>query len=142
MQDPKQVVLRFNHEVIEQGNLTAFHELMAEDFVNHSAPPGAPQGREGMWNTFDKVLRPAISEMKVSIEDQLVEGDKVTTRKTITGRLTGTLLGVEPTNRPICIEVIDIVRISGGRYVEHWGVNTLPAVLAQLRADEVNAARA
>jgi hypothetical protein len=34
----------------------------------------------------------------------------------------------------VAIEVIDIVRLAGGRYVEHWGVNTLPAVLASLRA--------
>jgi len=33
----------------------------------------------------------------------------------------------------VSISVIDIVRIEDGRYAEHWGVNTLPAVLAQLR---------
>lgn len=142
MQDPKQVVLRFNREVIEQGNHSAFRELVAEDFVNHSAPAGIPQGPEGMWNTFDKVLRPAISGLKVIIEDQLIEGSKVTTRKTICGTLTGMLLGVAPTNRPISIDVIDIVRISNGRYVEHWGVNTLPAVIAQLQAEEANTGRA
>jgi predicted SnoaL-like aldol condensation-catalyzing enzyme len=34
----------------------------------------------------------------------------------------------------VAIDVIDIVRLKEGRYVEHWGVNTLPSVLAQLRA--------
>jgi hypothetical protein len=40
----KAVVARFNKEVIEQGNETTFRELMAPDFVNRSAPPGAPTG--------------------------------------------------------------------------------------------------
>ncbi|MBT9386151.1 ester cyclase [Pseudooceanicola sp. CBS1P-1] len=134
MQDPRSVVRRFNREVIEQGNPAAFRTLMAEDFVNHSAPPGAPQGPEGMWHTFEHVLRPAISGLTVTIEDQLVEGDKVTTRKTIAGTLSGPLMGVAATNGPIRIDVIDIVRVRDGRYAEHWGLNSLPAVLAQLRA--------
>lgn len=137
MEDPGQVVRRFNSEVIEQGSRSAFCALMADDFINHSAPPGAPRGPEGMWATFETVLRPAISGLTVTIEDQIVGGDKVTTRKVITGTLTGPLLGCRATNGPIRIDVIDIVRVCGGRYAEHWGINTLPAVLAQLRAAEL-----
>ena len=86
-----------------------------------------------MWNTFATVLRPALEGLAVVIHDQIAEGDKVTTRKTISGRHTGTLLGVEATGKPVAIEVIDIVRVRDGRYVEHWGINTLSSVLAQLR---------
>ncbi len=43
-------------------------------------------------------------------------------------------MGIAATGRRVAIEVIDIVRVTDGRYVEHLGVNTLPAVLAQLRA--------
>ncbi|WP_138468319.1 ester cyclase [Poseidonocella sp. HB161398] len=128
--DPKDVVQRFNREVIEGGSRAAFLALMAEDFVNHSAPPGAPSGAEGMWATFETVLRPAISGLRVEIAEQIAEGDKVTTRKAITGTLTGPLLGVPADGRPIRIEVIDIVRVARGRYAEHWGINTLAAVLA------------
>lgn len=133
MHDAKWVVRRFNEEVIAAGDRAAFEALMAPDFVNRSAPPGAPNDGESMWNTFDTVLRPALEGLTVSIHDQIAEGDKVTTRKTISGRHTGALLGVEPTGKLITIEVIDIVRVRDGRYVEHWGINTLSSVLAQLR---------
>ncbi|PKR87852.1 ester cyclase [Pleomorphomonas diazotrophica] len=132
--DIKSVVRRFNVEVIQNGNALAFQALMAPDFVNHAAPPGRPNGPESMWATFETVLRPAISELTVTIHDQIAEGDKVTTRKTICGRHTGDLLGVAATGRDISIDVIDIVRVEGGRYREHWGLNTLQAVLASLRA--------
>nr|WP_277926055.1 ester cyclase [Sphingomonas sp. JXJ CY 53] len=132
MHDPKNVVRRFNEEVIAAGDRAAFDELMAPDFVNRSAAPGAPNGGESMWDTFQNVLRPALAELSVTIHDQIAEGDKVTTRKTITGRHTGTLAGVEATGKDVAIDVIDIVRVEGGRYVEHWGTNTLPSVLAQL----------
>lgn len=130
---PKEVVLRFNDKVIEKGDVAAFRALMADDFINHSAPAGIPKGREGMWNTFENVLRPAISDLRVIVEDQVAEGDKVTTRKAITGVLTGSLLGKAPTDTPVRIEVIDIVRVRDGKYSEHWGMNNLQAVLAGLK---------
>ncbi|MGA3124998.1 MAG: ester cyclase [Polyangiaceae bacterium] len=130
----KAVVARFNKEVIERGDEAAFRELMAPDFVNRSAPPGMPNGPEGMIHTFNKILRPALPDLTVEIHDQVAEGDKVTTRKTIRGTHRGELLGVPATNKPVAIDVIDIVRVKDGRYVEHWGVNTLASVLAQLKA--------
>lgn len=131
--DCKEVVRRFNNEVIQNGNEFEFRALMAPHFVNHAAPPGAPNGPESMWNTFQNVLRSALSNLTVAIHDQIAEGDKVTTRKTISGVHTGTLLGIPATGREVSISVIDIVRLEDGKYVEHWGVNTLPIVMAELR---------
>lgn len=128
----KEVVRRFNHEVIEQGNAASFQELMAEDFINHAAPAGADNGPAGMWNTFTKVLRPAFPDLKVIIYEQVAEGELVTTRKAITGTHTGPLLGLAPTGKSVTIDVLDLVRVRGGQYVEHWGLNTLPAVMRQL----------
>jgi predicted ester cyclase len=133
MDDAKTVVRRFNEEVIVGGDRAVFDALMSADFVNRTAPPGAPHGGESMWNTFDTILRPALEGLAVTIHDQIAEGEKVTTRKTIAGKHTGTLLGVEATGKQVAIEVIDIVRVRDGRYVEHWGINNLPSALVQLR---------
>jgi predicted ester cyclase len=130
--DNKEVVRRFNIEVIQNGNEAAFRALISPDFVNHAAPQGMPNGPDSMWHTFQNVLRPALSNLVVTIHDQIAEGDKVTTRKTIRGVLTGTLLGVPATGRDVAISVIDIVRVHDGRYAEHWGLNTLTNVLASL----------
>lgn len=136
IEDAKAVVRRFNEDVIERGDRASFDALMAADFVNRSAPPGAQADGESMWNTFAHILRPAIAGLTVTIHDQIAEGNTVTTRKSISGTHDGPLLGVEATGKPICIDVIDIVRVENGRYAEHWGVNTLPTVLAGLRRDE------
>jgi predicted ester cyclase len=71
--------------------------------------------------------------LTVEIHDQIAEGDKVTTRKTITGTHTGPLMGIAPTNKLIRIEVIDIVKLRNGKYLEHWGLNTLQTVVADLK---------
>ncbi|CAO3408570.1 ester cyclase [Azospirillum largimobile] len=130
--DNKELVRRFNIEVIQNGNEAAFNAMMAPDFINHVAPQGMPNGPESMWNTFQNILRPALSGLRVIIYDQIAEGDKVTTRKTISGVHTGTLAGIPATGRDVAIDVIDIVRVQDGKYAEHWSVNTLSNVLAAL----------
>jgi predicted ester cyclase len=134
MRANKAAVVRFNKDVIERGDEAAFRELMAPDFVNRTAAPGIPAGPEGLRITFERVIRPALPDLTVEIHDQVAEGDKVTTRKTFRGTHRGELLGIPATGRSVAIDVIDVVRLRDGQYVEHWGINTLPSVLAMLRA--------
>jgi predicted SnoaL-like aldol condensation-catalyzing enzyme len=129
----KAVVRRFNQEVIEGGRAEAFLALVAPGFVNRTAPPWLPPGPEGMLQMFEEVLRPALPDLRVEIHAQVAEGDLVATRKTLAGTHRGPLLGIAPTGREVRIDVIDFVRLDGGRYAEHWGLNTLPQVLAALR---------
>lgn len=129
----KQIVRRFNQQVIVAGDRVAFDQLVSPGFINHSAPPGAPNDKESLWQTFALMLRPAISSVQVVIDDQLAEGNKVTSRKRISGLHSGTLLSVPATHSRIEIAVIDIVEIIDGQYAAHWGMNNLAAVVAQLK---------
>lgn len=131
----KAIVRRFNQEVIENCNRHEFEMLVAQDFINHSAASGQDKGREGLWHTFHNVLHPGLSGLQVEVLDQVAEDDKVTTRKRIIGCHSGVLLGISATGRAVSIDVIDIVRIRNGQYVEHWGLNSLPSLLAALRSD-------
>jgi predicted ester cyclase len=128
----KEIVRRFNKEVIEQGNLDTFKQLMHNDFINRSGSASANDAN-GMWNTFSAILRPAFPDLTVDIYDQVAEGDKVVTRKAILGTHKGNLFDIPPTGQKIRIDVIDIVRIKDGKYIEHWGINTLQAVLSELK---------
>jgi predicted SnoaL-like aldol condensation-catalyzing enzyme len=132
----KAAVRRFNREVIERGDEAAFQALMAPDFVNRTAVVGISPGPDGMRFTFNQLLRPAFPDLTVEIHDQIAEGDRVVTRKTIHGTHRGEIMGIAPTGRTVAISVIDIVRLRDGQYVEHWGVNTLSSVIAQLRITE------
>ncbi|MES2266787.1 MAG: ester cyclase [Bacteroidota bacterium] len=132
IENNKAAVRRFNKEVIEQGNVDSFNALMDDRFVNRSAPAGMDNGPQGMIWFFNEILRPAMPDIKVIIHDQVAEGDMVTTRKTISGTQTGQLLGAPASGRVISIKIIDIVRIKGGKYAEHWGITTLPELLATL----------
>lgn len=41
-------------------------------------------------------------------------------------------MGILPTQNFIEIDVIDIERLRNGKYLEHWGINTLQQVIAKL----------
>lgn len=117
----KQVVARFNKEFIEQGNLHAFEEIIAADFVNRSAATlNIPAGREGIKDYVIHVLHKALTNIKVEIYDQIAEGDTVVTRKSISGIQVGAFMNNPATNERITMYLIDIVRLKDGKYVEHW----------------------
>ena len=128
----KQLVIRFNTEYIEQGNRKSFEELVAEDVVNHSAPPGSSKGPDGMIHFLQNVLRTGFPDLSVEILDQVAEGDLVTTRKAIHATHSGDFMGIPPTGKKVIINVIDMIRLRQGKYVEHWGMSNLSDVIAQL----------
>jgi predicted ester cyclase len=130
----KAIVTRFNREIIEQGNESSFKELVAGNVINHVAPPGAPNGPESMSYFLLHILRNGFSDIKVDILDQVAEGDRVTTRKAIHALHTGDFMGVAATNKRVKINVIDIIRLEGGKYAEHWGISNIPEIIAELSA--------
>ena len=130
---PKDVVRRFVDEYQTAADERAFDELLHPDVVDHSRPPGIAPGSEGVRQQFD-ALRAAFPDLRATILDQIAEGDKVVTRKVFTGTHGGAFQGVEPTGREVQIHVIDIVRVAGGRIVEHWSCVDRLGLLAQLGA--------
>jgi predicted SnoaL-like aldol condensation-catalyzing enzyme len=117
----KSIVTRFNKAFIEQGDVAAFEELVAADFVNRSAATlHIPADREGIKDYILDVLHKALVDIKVEIFDQIAEGDTVVTRKAISGIQIGEFLGRPATNERIVMHAIDIVTLRDGQYVEHW----------------------
>lgn len=128
----KEIVLRFNREVIEQGNIQSFHELVSPGVVNHSAPAGAPNGPGSMLFFLMEVLRVGFPDVRVDILDQVAEDNKVTTRKTLYGTHKGMFLGVPASNKKVAIQVIDIIRLEEGKYVEHWAISNIPEIMREI----------
>ena len=128
----KAVFRQIVEEIFNQGNISLFDELVAPDFIEHEElPPGIPVGREGAKVLFTQ-LRSAFPDFKAEIEDLIAEGDRVVVRMKWTGTHEGEFMGIPPTGRSISIEVIDIVRFEGGKFVEHWGIMDNMGMMQQL----------
>ena len=127
----KTLVRRFVDEVQSGGNIDTIDELCSPEFVNHSAPPGVPSNCEGL-KQLTAMFRQAFPDSYFTVEDMIAEGDKVATRKTFHGTHEGEFMGIPPTGRPVSIGLIDIVRIAGGRVVEHWSIGDNLGMMQQL----------
>jgi steroid delta-isomerase-like uncharacterized protein len=130
-EENKAIVRRFVDEVQSEGNIDTIDELCSPEFVNHSAPPGAPSNREGV-KQVTAMFRQAFPDSNFTVEDMVAEGNKVATRKTFHGTHQGEFLGIPPTGQRVSIELIDIVRIAGGKVVEHWSMGDNLRMMQQL----------
>jgi steroid delta-isomerase-like uncharacterized protein len=128
----KALVRQLVEKVINQGNIKLVDELLRPDFVEHEElPPGIPPGREAPKVLFT-VLRSAFPDLKATIEHLIAEGDEVVFHMTWTGTHQGEFMGIPPTGKSISINVIDILGIAEGKFVEHWGVMDSMAMMQQL----------
>lgn len=66
------------------------------------------------------------------VDEVVVEGDRAAVATTIEGTHTGELLGMAPTGRRVSVTGIDLVRVAGGRIVEHRGLTDTVGLLRQL----------
>ena len=130
----KSLFRQFIDEVFNQGNMSAVDELVAPDFIEHEElPPGIPTDREGV-KQLTLMLRSAFPDFKATIDDMLAEGDKVVVRMTWRGTHRGEFMGIPATGKSVSIGVIDIVRFSEDKFVEHWGLMDNASMMQQLGA--------
>ena len=115
----KELSLRVNNEVWNEGKINLIDELVSADFVNHSAPPGLPTDREG-FKQFVGMYRAAFPDVQITIEDILAEGDRVMTRWSATGTHQGELMGIPASGKHVTVTGMSENRISGGKIVEQW----------------------
>jgi len=130
-EDNKALIRRFVDEVQSGGNIDLVDEICSPEFVNHSAPPGIPADREGI-KIITAMFRRAFPDSYFTVEDMVAEGDKVATRKTFHGTHGGEFMGIPPSGRSVSMGLIDIVRISDGRVVEHWSMGDTLGMMQQL----------
>jgi predicted ester cyclase len=86
-----------------------------------------------MKETFEAALG-MFSEFKHVVEDQVMEGEKVATRITGSGKHVGPFLGIPPTHKMVTMSGIAIHRVVGGKLVEHWGQVDGLGLLTQMGA--------
>lgn len=132
MNDKKEIARWFFESVVNKGDISAMHTIMAENFTDHYASPDQPPGIEG-FAQFLKMVSTAFPDISVIIEDIIAEEDKVAVRLTITGTHSGMLLGkIHPTGKKIFWSGIDILRIKNGKITDRWSQRDLLGMMRQI----------
>ncbi|MDF3300374.1 ester cyclase [Streptomyces tropicalis] len=112
------------------GDLAAgFDRYISKDLVLHGFD--GPGKRED-WVQADLGIKAGISDYRMTVEDQIVEGDKTVTRWTFGGVHTGTIFGIPASGHQVHLSGISIDRVAHGQIVEHWSEGNFDRFLAEL----------
>jgi predicted ester cyclase len=126
--------MRSAYERINAGDLGGYGDLVADDFVEHEELPGLAATKEGMLDYF-RALLAAFPDLRMDVEDLIVDGDKTVARVRATATHRGEFLGIAPTGAQAQIQLIDIMRFDGkGLIADHWGVADMLSLMQQLGA--------
>ncbi|MFL5699246.1 MAG: ester cyclase [Ktedonobacteraceae bacterium] len=117
-EDNKALVRRFYEQVINQKNLTLVDELCTTTHVYHN-PPTTLHGREEFKQLLS-LYTTAFPDARLSVENQLAEGDQVVIRYTFRGTHQADLIGIPPTGKQVTVTGMIITRIVNGTFEEGW----------------------
>ena len=133
----KALVNRLFAEVLNQGNLEVIDELVAPEFVHHTAGEVDAKGPEG-YKELIGMFRAAFPDLNVVIEDMIAESDLITTRQTYTGTHKGNLMDIPPTDMEVVFTGISTFRIIDGKIAKAWTEYDVLGVMLQLGVVELS----
>ncbi len=125
------VVRRFMEEFKNRENLDIVNELMTPDFVLHLPGKKLPPGPESQ-KAVGKAIFAAFSEVHVTANDTIVEGDRVVERHTAHAVHSGEFEGVPATGKKVFWTENHIYRLKDGRIAEAWSEVSFHDLMAQI----------
>jgi steroid delta-isomerase-like uncharacterized protein len=112
-------------------DVEAAGDVLAEDAVIHQDAMPGPLNKDA-YKQVGAMFLAAFGDLGATIEEQIVQGDRVVTRVTWTGTHNGDLAGIPPTGRSFRVTGILIDRIANGQIVERWNVGDQLGMMMQL----------
>lgn len=107
-------------EGLNRGDVSAADAAFAPDCVVHITGVGEPLRGIGPWKELISGLLRAFPDLHLTIEDQLVQGDRVAFRWRASGTHTGPLGAAPATGRAIRLDGLILDRVAHGRVQERW----------------------
>jgi steroid delta-isomerase-like uncharacterized protein len=118
--EERKAICRWGYqELWNTGNLDVIAEAVAEDVLVHDVVNGDLRGREEIREVV-VAYRAAFSDLQLTIEDQIAEGDTVVTRWSASGTHDGPLGDIPPTGKSGTLIGVNISRFAGLQIVEVW----------------------
>jgi len=131
-QDLRALLQRFIDDVINAQDLDgALVEIVAENFVELNPLPGQGPGRAGLADVLAMMFA-GFPDLRWTLHDTLVEGDRVMGFSTWTGTHEGEFMGIPATGRTATIQAWTIDRFRDGIFVESRIIMDVAGLLGQL----------
>ena len=134
MSEANKAIARREVEMFSTGDWSIADEIYSEDYVAHD--PTKPEPIRGIEEGKAEAAgyRAAFSDLTLTIEHQVAEGEYVATRWTARGTHDGELEGIAPTGISATTTGISMVRIVDGKIVEDFTEWNALGLMTQLGA--------
>jgi steroid delta-isomerase-like uncharacterized protein len=119
-------------EGLNRGDVSAADRAFAPDCVIHINGSPEPNLSLSAFKEMIGGLLGAFPDLRITVEDQIVAGDKVATRWTAEGTNSGPVGSAPATGRRIQISGLILDRVVDGKVVERWEQWDQMAMLQQL----------
>ena len=115
----KSIIHRIFDQAFNQGNLAIVDELVAPNGISHHLSWGTPANRIGLKQLI-AMFRTAFPDLHCTLEDEIIQADKVAAHLTIRGTHKGLFLGNSPTSKPISVKGLIYARIENDQVIENY----------------------
>ena len=109
---------------------SVFAEIFTQSYIQHSGR--SPSGLAAQVENFRRIIA-SMPDVRMTVDDRIVEGDKIVARTTYSATHTQPLRGIAPTGKAFTFRTIDIWRIENGKFAEHWDLTDAAEVIGKLR---------
>jgi len=133
LEENKEIIRHWIDAGVNTGDLSVADELFEPDVLAH-APEGDVRGVDAGPKASVRLLREALPDLELTIDDLIAEGDRVVARFVAQGSHRGEFMGIPPTGRSVSFGGMYVYRLSGGRIAEVWGSLDALGLLGQLGA--------
>ena len=122
-------------EVWNQGDTEAIDKYMAPDAIGHGLTDAEGNDMRGpaAFKPFVAKFKEAFPDLQIEVCETVSEGDLIVARCVVRGTHAGEGLCMAPTQRPIEIGGMSMVRVRDGQIVEGWNNFDFQALFAQLQ---------
>jgi predicted ester cyclase len=117
------LVRRHIEEGFNRGDWTVCETTMADDYTAFYGAEGKANVGRDEYVRVCRFLRKSFPDVNITIEDLVVEGDKIVMRYIERGALSGrAFLGIEPAGQEYAKPGTTVYRVVDDRLAQSWGV--------------------
>ncbi len=129
-QDTVQTAKAF-YQFWNTGDVSLLKAAIAPGFIDHTLPPGRPQGPLGPAFA-SKAFRTAVPDVHVEVKKMIVAGDFVTVHMEFKGHFTGIFGKTKGHGQAIAFIATDLLKITNGRVTDNWHIEDNLTLLTQM----------
>ena len=140
-EENKAIFRRYVAEVPNRGNLEVADEIF-DRYLAHQSDGSTLERVPEDVKRFTEEYRSAFPDWRISIDEQIAEGDKVVNRVTLRGTHQRQFRDMAPTGKEVEVKAVTIFRFSPeGKVVETWDYFDQLRLMRQSIAQELSVAR-